>query len=296
MCLVLAMNEASEADITYEDVPFVSYEYPSRYRKRIQEGMRFVYYRGRRRAGGGRQPQVYLGTGVIGEIRPSRNPGRLVCEVLDGDRFREPVPFKDEQGSYLEPGGSRSGYYQQGVRKIPEEVFTAIIARGGAAAPRSGSPSTERPSTRGGYATPEDARAVELCSRKIVIAYLLEQFPTARIVDMPTNNPGFDLETDIPGLRYVEVKGTRGPLPEFFLSEGERRFGATHSADYLFAVVYGIELSSGAHVGISTARAPLGSAQHLTPRQWSGLLPADTRVRSASKSPPWFEMQQPPIF
>jgi hypothetical protein len=101
MCLVLAMNEASEADITYEDVPFASYEYPTRYRNRIREGERFVYYRGRRRAGGGRQPQVYLGTGVIGAIRPSRNPGRLVCQVLDGDRFPEPLPFKDEDGSYL---------------------------------------------------------------------------------------------------------------------------------------------------------------------------------------------------
>lgn len=285
MCLVLAMNEASEADITYEDLPFVSYEYPTRYRNRIREGERFVYYRGRRRAGGGRQPQVYLGTGVIGGIRPSRNPGRLICEVLDGDRFAELVPFKDEQGNHLEPGGSRSGYFQQGVRKIPEEVFTAIIARGAAAGSPTGSlspepppPSPERPPTRGGYATPEDARAVELCSRKIVTAYLLEQFPAARVLDMPTNNPGFDLETDIPGLRYVEVKGTRGPLPEFFLSEGERRFGQTHSEDYLFAVVYGIVLSSGAHVGISTARAPLGAAHNLTPRQWSGLLPLDTQV------------------
>ena len=276
MCLVLAMNEASEADITYEDVPFVSYEYPTRYRKRIQEGTRFVYYRGRRRAGGGRQPQVYLGAGGIGAISPSRNPNRLVCEVLDGERFPEPVPFKDEKGNYLEPGGSRSGYYQQGVRKIPEGVFTAIIARGAAA--RTGLPPSSRPSTRRPYASPEDAREVELCSRAIVTGYLLERFPAGRVVDMPTNNPGFDLETDIPHLRYVEVKGTRSPRPEFLLSEGERRFAATHLDDYLFAVVYGIELSSGAHVGISTARAPLGSAHRLVPQQWSGALPIDTQV------------------
>jgi hypothetical protein len=278
MCLVLAMNEASEADITYEDVPFVSYEYPTRYRKRIREGTRFVYYRGRRRVGGGRQPQVYLGTGVVGEIRPSRNPDRLVCEVLDGDRFPEPVPFKDEDGNYLEPGGSRSGYYQQGVRKITEEAFSAIIARGAAAVPPPAPPSRGRPSTRRPYATPEDAREVELCSRGIVTRYLLESFPAARVVDMPTNNPGFDLETDIPGLRYVEVKGTRGPRPEFLLSEGERRFGAAHRDEYLFAVVYGIVLSSGAHTGISTARAPLGSSQRLVPQQWSGLLPTDSQV------------------
>ena len=209
-------------------------------------------------------------------ISPSRNPNRLVCEVLDGERFPEPVPFKDEKGNYLEPGGSRSGYYQQGVRKIPEGVFTAIIARGAAA--RTGLPPSSRPSTRRPYASPEDAREVELCSRAIVTGYLLERFPAGRVVDMPTNNPGFDLETDIPHLRYVEVKGTRSPRPEFLLSEGERRFAATHLDDYLFAVVYGIELSSGAHVGISTARAPLGSAHRLVPQQWSGALPIDTQV------------------
>ncbi|HEX5593599.1 MAG TPA: DUF3883 domain-containing protein [Solirubrobacterales bacterium] len=272
------MNEASEADVTYEDVPFVSYEYPSRYRKLIQEGTRFVYYRGRRRAGGGRQPQVYLGAGVIGVIRPSRTPGRLVCEVLDGERFPEPVPFKDKQGDYLEPGGSRSGYYQQGVRKVSEEVFTAIISRGATAVPQPPPASSGRSSTRRLYASPEDAREVERCSRTIVTGYLLERFPSARIVDMPTNNPGFDLETDVPSLRYVEVKGTRGPLPEFHLSEGERRFAAAHQDTYLFAVVYGIELSSGAHTGISTVRAPLGSAQRLVPQQWTGLLPTDTQV------------------
>jgi hypothetical protein len=222
MCLVLTMNEASEADITYEDVPFVSYEYPTRYRKMISEGTRFVYYRGRRRVGGGRQPQVYLGTGVVGEIRPSRNPDRLVCDVLDGLCFPEPVPFKDENGNYLEPNGSRRGYYQPGVRKIPEEVFNAIVSRAGADQERAGQ-RPGAPSSGSGYASSEDARAIEVLSRAIVADYLRDRFPQAQIVDLPTNNPGFDLETDIPGLRYVEVKGTRSSRPEFKLSEGERR-------------------------------------------------------------------------
>ena len=69
MPLVFAMNDSSESSIEYADIPFVAYEYPVRYRKKIQPGRPFVYYRGRRRVGGGRQPQVYLGTGIVGDIR-----------------------------------------------------------------------------------------------------------------------------------------------------------------------------------------------------------------------------------
>jgi hypothetical protein len=54
--------------------------------------------------------------------------------------FPEPVPFKDENGGPLEPGGSSRGYYQPGVRKIPEAVFLEIVSRAetSAAPPPSG--------------------------------------------------------------------------------------------------------------------------------------------------------------
>lgn len=51
MPLVFAQNEVSLSEIDYADDLGKSYEYPSRYRKLIQTGERFVYYRGRRRAG-----------------------------------------------------------------------------------------------------------------------------------------------------------------------------------------------------------------------------------------------------
>jgi uncharacterized protein DUF3883 len=60
---------------------------------------------------------------------------------------------------------------------------------------------------------------------------------------MPTNNPGFDLETDRPGFRYIEVKGTQASIPRFILSEGERKFGVAHENDYLLIVVFGMDLS-----------------------------------------------------
>src|SRR4051794_8115852 len=104
MPLVFAMNEATESGHAYEDVPYQSYEYPAMYRSAIVPGERFVYYRGRRMRGGGRQLQVYLGAGVVGEIRPSANTGRLVCDVY-GEEFDMPLPFRAADGTPLEPGG-----------------------------------------------------------------------------------------------------------------------------------------------------------------------------------------------
>lgn len=277
MCLVFAMNEASEADIEYEDVPYVSYEYPTRYRRRVTSGTRFIYYRGRRRSEGGRQPQVYLGTGIVGEIRPSRVENRLVCEVLDGTTFPEPVSFKDENGRHLEPGGATRGYYQPGVRKISESVYLEIVSRANVEPTAGSSSSTATARNTGGrggtYASSEVAQEVERQSRRIAKEYLLDRLPGVEIMEMPTNNPGFDLETNRLGSRYIEVKGTQAPVPRFFLSEGERQFGAAHQGDYLLVVVFGMDLAEETHQGIETARGPIGSTQRLEPTQWRGILP-----------------------
>lgn len=274
------MNDSSESSIEYADIPYVSYEYPTRYRKKIHPGRRFVYYRGRKKPGGGRQPQVYLGAGIVGEIRESLTPGRLVCQILDAEEFVEPLPFKDEHGVHLEPGGSRSGYFQQGVREIPEEDFLRIMALAGAG-PMDGLPqrpedeSTQAPfapGPHGGYATPAVARETERQSRIAVMGFLTKALPGIEIVEMATNNPGFDLETSVDRFRFVEVKGTSKPLPTFFLSEGERRFGDEHSDAYLLAVVYGMDLPGGTHDDIALSRAPLEPGDLLAPMQWSGRL------------------------
>src|SRR4051794_10323953 len=120
MPLVLAQNEATESGHQYADELGVAYEYPTRYQNVIQTGEPFVYYRGRRRADGGVQPQVYLGVGVVGQIGPSNAPGRLICSIENYTPFHTPVPFRDSDG-YLEPIGSvpadRAGlYFRQGVR------------------------------------------------------------------------------------------------------------------------------------------------------------------------------------
>ena len=127
MPLVFAENEASESGITYDDRTGVSYQYPRMYRRLIQPGERFLYYRGRKKRGGGRAPQVYFGTGVVGAIKiDPHDSTRLCCDVLDYRAFATPVPFKDSSGGYLEDGGSRRGYFQRGVRKISDTEFQRI--------------------------------------------------------------------------------------------------------------------------------------------------------------------------
>jgi hypothetical protein len=200
-----------------------------------------------------------------------------VCEILDGAPFVDSLSFKNEDGSYIEPGGATRGYYVQGVRVIPDSVFVRIVAS--AEVSDVGSALATDHSAGEGfrhmgnlYARSSVAREVEAQSRAIVVARLRHRHKNARIDEMPTNYPGYDLETNIAGFRFVEVKGTQAPFPRFALSEGERRFGAANRDEYLLAVVFGMDLAHVAYRGIACARAPLGSAHGLAPIQWNGHL------------------------
>jgi hypothetical protein len=243
MPLVLTQNEATESGHEYADVFGVSYEYPSRYRNAIRPGQPFVYYRGRRRATGGHQPQSYLGLGIVGQIAAGATEGRFTCRIEDFRRFDQPLPFK-EGGNYLEPGaaeyGTRAGlYFRQGVRVIDDETFRRIVAAGGPAhAP-------EIPPTSG-YASPTTAQLVDDIAMELALAEASMRFPTAQIKRMPHSNPGFDIRvvTDEGAVRYLEVKGTTRPSPRFFMSEGEWCFSVEHAPRYSLWVFYGIDLQA----------------------------------------------------
>jgi hypothetical protein len=130
MPLVLTQNEATEWGHDYDDVLGVSYEYPTIYRRLVEPKADFVYYRGRRKQGGGTQPQVYLGVGRIGPVAPSSEAGRLICRIEAYEAFPIPVPFKID-GRYLEtdaqPFGSQAGlYFRRGVREVDPGVFKRI--------------------------------------------------------------------------------------------------------------------------------------------------------------------------
>jgi len=272
MPLVLAQNESTESGHSYADELGVEYEYPTMYRSRIRTGERFIYYRGRRRADGSLQPQVYLGAGVVGSISSSTSQGRLVCEIKDFRAFDPPIGFKDGD-EYLEPLGkvppSKAGlYFRQGVRVISEATFTRILAAADAADLSAGrGRESEHP-----WASPEVALLVDEIAMDLVLDHLGLEYPSARVRRMPHNNPGFDIRVEGDGnsVRYVEVKGTTRALPHFFMSEGERLFSHENGDIYSLITVYAIDLD--ARTGTVMVRHGLveGNDLRLRPVTWEG--------------------------
>ncbi len=130
MSLVLTINESTASGHKYNDKLGISYEYPTIYRKAIQTGEQFVYYRGSRGSNDERITPAYLGIGAIGKIAASQLVSDcLVCEIVDYQPFPIALPFKDSEGSPFEPGGEAGGrFYQKGVRRITDETFARIKA------------------------------------------------------------------------------------------------------------------------------------------------------------------------
>lgn len=272
MPLRLTTNVTNLSGHDYADVLGVRYEYPTQYRNLVTTGERFVYYRGRRRPGGGVQPQVYLGTGIVGPVTPSpAKSGHLVCEVEDWDPFAEPLPFKDPEGRYYEPGADQGGlYWQPGVRRIGPDVFDRIVQ---AAEGRMLSEKTEP--FRGrvlltSYASPAVLRAVDDYAMKAAEKEVRRTWPGLSVATQPHNNPGFDIlvgEATHPH-RYVEVKGTTLAYPRFFLSEGEREYASSEHSRYTLLVIYAIDLVAKTHE-IFRHDGSIGEAEFLLkPRQW----------------------------
>lgn len=248
MPLVLTENDATESGIVYEDRTGVSYQFPKMYRRLIVPGEPFLYYRGRRKVGGGRQPQIYFGVGVVGQVsQDPAAPERLNCFVLDYRPFQSPVPFKDLSGSYRESGGARRGYYQRGVRSISDSEFASVLEA--AALPdKYEVPAGSDLIARAKYASPENIRAIERFAVDAALVELRRRYPIAAIRELPRNNPGFDIEITAPeGLIYVEVKGTERGSPQFFITEGELQFSRAHPSQYRLIVIYQINRDAGTY-------------------------------------------------
>jgi hypothetical protein len=130
--LVFTQNEVSLSDISYADVLGESYEFPARYRKLIQPGERFVYYRGGRRTHGSRETPVYLGAGTVGDVTEFGE--RFRCLIKNYEPFKHPLPFKDANGLYREPEANNRKavgfYYEPGVRTIDQIAYDAICRAG----------------------------------------------------------------------------------------------------------------------------------------------------------------------
>ncbi|HWL76090.1 protein NO VEIN domain-containing protein [Microbacterium sp.] len=265
MPLILYSGDGPSRDgYVYDDRTGVSYEFPDSYLSRVLEGERFVYH----------QPRFYTGTGVIGRVVPSRNPGRSVCEILDWQPFDPPVPLKDPDGEYFEvdrEAGKANVYWAQGVRSLTESSFERIVAAADAAPLAKNEVQTAN-------ATPE----VRLNAKRYAVQFALDllraEHPDRPVVDLPPNNPGFDIrvgEAQDPHL-YVGVKGTQSAEPLFWLSEGERLFSLANASSYELIVVAGIDLNGSKPPQVHRHVGPLVyQALVLEPSQWRGLLRTD---------------------
>src|SRR4051794_35500308 len=129
MPVVLFTTDKPRSGHVYDDRTGVAYEYPSPlYDKYISTGDRFVYVRPR--AG-------YSGTGVIGDITASGNPGHRVCDILDYQPFDRPVGLKAPNGEYYELDPrywTDNVYWGQGVRPLSGQRLEAILAAASAMA------------------------------------------------------------------------------------------------------------------------------------------------------------------
>jgi Domain of unknown function (DUF3883) len=275
MPLVFSENEATESGITYEDRTGIAYQYPTIYRRLIRPGERFVYYKGRRKRGGGRMPQVYFGAGIVGSVGPDpSHSGRMVCSVLDYWPFRTPVPFKEKTGGYFESGAERRGYFQRGVRVISEEDLERITEAAGklGSDPKSNESYPLGPERRSGlaYASPDKILEVESFAIEAALKEIARRWEDVRVQVQPRNNPGFDILVR-PGEKvvYVEVKGTERCIPQFFITDGEIQFSVRHPSQFALLVIYGINRSSGAYKILWHDGAISDKTFKLKPVQWA---------------------------
>ncbi len=275
MPLVFSENEETESGITYEDRTGIAYQYPTIYRRLIKPGERFVYYKGRRRRGGGRMPQVYFGAGIVGSVGPDPSrSGRMVCSVLDYWPFRTPVPFKRKAGGYFESGAERRGYFQRGVRVISEEDFERITEQAGECDNylKSDESIPDRPDRRTGlaYASPDRILEIESFAIEAAQKEIAHRWNDARIQVQPRNNPGFDILVRAgEKVVYVEVKGTERSVPQFFMTDGEIQFSLRHQSQFALLVIYGINTSSGVYKILWHEGAVSDENFRLKPVQWA---------------------------
>ena len=272
MPLIFATGAATASGITYDDVFGLQYEFPAQYADMVVPGEVFVYYTGKRSAEYRRS--VYLGVGIVGEIRESRKPDHLVAEVHDVELFGEPVSIKDANGNYFETGSTKRTNWPNGVRRVSDGVLQAILAQAEGRLTPTTSAGAATPLR--GRTSPEHAARLERYSVGVAIGLLEGEFGTASVEEMPPGNPGYDLRVMAGGDElHVEVKGTILSEPVFHLSEGQRRHAESMGDRFRLIVVYAVSLAARTHE-IAIVDGPLESSTELVPDAWTGRVRALT--------------------
>jgi len=268
MPLILTQNEVNVSDAhNWQDDEGVQYHYPTKYRNKVLEGERFVYYRGVNRLNGKRGDAHYFGTGRIGSITQDPDPGRQTgtkkawfCQIEDYERFPSNVPAKVD-GVLREQGPKNQ--FRDGVRVIDDGTFESILQASGLAqgygAPDNTSPRSDNVSAKpagnllisskgragGGNSSPRHSRhakAIGDWAEKIALRILqdidgsTDHFHRAAIGE----TPGWDLDyLDADGrLHRVEVKGTQAAaFRNIEITANELAAATRYGSDYSLLLI-----------------------------------------------------------
>ncbi|MDM1530752.1 HNH endonuclease [Myroides odoratimimus] len=129
--LVITENDVSQ----WDDKTGEYYHFPSKYKNKLVEGSKVIYYKGVRKEKKfvrlSDEPH-YFGIATIGEIKQevsSDNKTTYYATINNYIPFKEAVSFKDLNGEYLEPRNDRGNYFRDGVRVIDEDVYKTIVSK-----------------------------------------------------------------------------------------------------------------------------------------------------------------------
>ena len=129
MKIILSQRIDIESD--YEDVPFLTYHFPKKYRNQIHTGDRFIYYQGDRFK---KEHRYYFGCGVIGAVEPDATGENFYAEILESRRFSKNVPiYLPESDGFIESIGydqvrnKPNPSWQNSIRKVSDDAFLKIL-------------------------------------------------------------------------------------------------------------------------------------------------------------------------
>lgn len=302
MPLVLVHNDVvANPAHQWDDIEGVHYHYPSKYKRKINTGDRFVYYRGVHRPNGKRGPAQYVGSGRIGEIwADSDRKNAWYCAVVDYSRF--PVPV-DAKINGVNREDIPSNLWRDGVRTMEQSVYDAIIAEGrspGDEPKRSASPLevplrssndlilppllARHQKAKSGYRRSQRSKAVGDWAELAALRFIRNEMAgSSNWVHRASQGetPGWDIDyLDHSGmLQRVEVKGTiAAAFSSVELTANEMAAAKTHGRAYWLCLVANCETAS---AKIQFIQDPFSK---LAAGEWSAR-PAVYSIRFAGSDP-----------
>ena len=127
--LIITENDESQ----WDDKTGEYYHFPSRYKNKLTEGSKIIYYTGKRKNKNfvrlSNDPH-YFGIATIGKIEEDLSDiekKSFYAKIQDYQPFIYPVGLKDKDGSYLENVINKN-HFRDGVRLTSEEIYIKIIS------------------------------------------------------------------------------------------------------------------------------------------------------------------------